>query len=287
MTRSSPVTGVLALLLLSCGEQSLEPVQGGPGGAGGGGASSGGGGAGGSVGGSGGTGTGGAAGNWIDLTIAVHGQVTEGPLGVVTGEYPVVADAHVCVAEFIPIGHAPQPPCATTDAAGNYTLDGVPASSPVRIIVGKYGYTSLLGLLATKNKPMEFRVPLLQRVETTAAYFQQAKFAGPPSEKAIVTVCGDLFAGDETMSLTPNAGVTGPVYFDPKTNLPDPSLSATSPLQACAIFEAAPGDYQAAVAHPKLTKCGPWPIFAPGQDAAHANVRAAAGGHSMVQFTCQ
>lgn len=284
MTRSSLATWVMALALIGCGEQSLEPVQGGPGGAGGGGGSSGGGGAGGSVGGSGGTGTGGAAGSWV---ITIHGQVVEGPLGVVPGEYPVVADAHVCVADFIVGGHDPLPPCAKTDAAGNYTLDGVPTSSQVGITIQKSGYTPFLGLLATKNESMEFRVPLLQRVETTAAYFQQANFTGPPGEKAIVTVCGDLFAGDETMSLTPNAGVTGPVYFDPKTNLPDPSLSATSPLQGCAIFEAAPGDYQAALAHPKLTKCGPWPIFAPGQDAAHATVRAVAGYHSMVQLTCQ
>ncbi|HTL93255.1 MAG TPA: hypothetical protein VL176_12970, partial [Steroidobacteraceae bacterium] len=89
-----------------------------------------------------------------------------------------------------------------------------------------------------------------------------------------------------TMAVTPNSGVKGPVYFDGPSLLPDPTLSTTNADSGCAIFEVAPGDYEATAVHPTL-KCAPFSAYWPGSDSAHAKVRAVAGYFTLVEFSCK
>lgn len=120
------------------------------------------------------------------------------------------------------------------------------------------------------------------------AYAQAAKFTGPLSSKALIGMHvqpgGGESLGNATASLTPSAGVEGPVYFN-TSHLPDPTLTTTSNTQGGIIFEVEPGDYEASVAHPTLN-CAPQSIFWVGKDAAHAKIHAVAGYLTVVVFSC-
>src|SRR5262245_17191752 len=148
--------------------------------------------------------------------------------GTVTGGSSAVpiANATACILDH------PEIPCATTDAAGKYTIElpDIGTGLDVAGNVTAPGFLGHVGLVHESDSSTInwFSDNLMDTTAATTLLSTQAGFAYPGSGKGFVLLAvfrgsGGAFIG-QTVSVSPASG-QGPVYADP-SGVPDRSLTA-------------------------------------------------------------
>jgi hypothetical protein len=163
-------------------------------------------------------------------TIKVTGAVV-GLGGSATNPITPLDGVMVCVVEHSEI------PCATTDAAGTFTLAKLAADTDVGVSFTRTGYYGVVLLAHTGDADLHLPTANMSTDAAEAAFFQAAGWTYPSAEQGILhvhvqgagqTSCDGL--GQNT--ITASTGAT-PVYektcADANTpGGPDPALSATT-----------------------------------------------------------
>lgn len=204
------------------------------------------------------------------------------------GGAPVLVDgAQVCIKDSTL--------CATTDAAGVYSITGVPSGIESALLVTKTNYvnTAVVGVVDSSDMQIDVLFPTIGIAQI---FSLAAGFTWPLGEKGallvqafqtVATEAGSLLdpVDGATFTITPSTGVVGPVYVSAQ-NFPDQNATSTSTQGWGGFGDAAVGEYTIKVAKPGRT-CVRGALGWPGASADEARVPAIAGHIvQVIPFTC-
>lgn len=210
-------------------------------------------------------------------TVTVSGKVTE---ATTTNPRPPLEGVTVCALDL------PAVACATTDAAGAFVLEGVPANTKGALTFAKDGY--LTGVVPGTTEAEDLQLDTSIAPDDLAQAFAGiAGFDWPQSNSGVLAI--DVYDGQgnfvegATASLSPTEGVRGPVYLSDAA-LPDKSLSATS-KSSVVYFQAPAGKASLTVQHPERScALGGWGW---SSTTATADVPVVAGASSFAVIVCE
>jgi hypothetical protein len=191
------------------------------------------------------------------------GSSTPGPTVVVTGSVtgattsnprPPLEGVTVCALDL------PEVACATTDAAGKYTLKGLPANEKGALTFSKQGY--LTGVVPGETEAEDLVVDTSIAPEQVAQMFAGiAELDWPLVDSGVLAI--DVYDGQgnfiegASATISPSEGTKGPIYLG-DTMLPDKDLTVTS-KSSVVYFQAPVGTVSLTVQHPERTcSIGGW-----------------------------
>ena len=174
-------------------------------------------------------------------------------------------------------------PCATTDATGGYTLDGVPVAEGAIEFSGAGRFPSLFW----GEGPMEDQTLNYNLLSTLAANVLAAVLGAPIDDElghlaiAVADGEGALLSG-VTFTMTPDSGAVGYLTTDGI----DPDLTATSEVGFAGWLNVDIGEVEITASHPTLTCVpGPGALVGATPDALRIDITAGYLG-STFPFVC-
>ncbi len=176
---------------------------------------------------------GGAADSGTPTTVTVRGKVeTWLSLGPPAGP---IAGATVCLVQ-------PTGPCVSSDASGDYVLDGVPAQSEVLLEYAAVGYPTMIVPLETRAANGTLDLGLYDD-PTYAAWHGQAGVPANPNRGIVLL---QLAAPEVTATLEPSSGTRTYRTFNGEV---DPGLSRSEGDGWAVFFGVEPGTYRVRADH--------------------------------------
>lgn len=183
-------------------------------------------------------------------------------------------------------------PCETTDAAGRFSISGLPAKSQVTLSLEKAGYVPLLFPIETGSADMDGSIAGPLPMASSATPSSSVPVALDLVDKGMIATfaiapsgAGVSGALGTTLALTPKSG-DGP-YFITDRNVLD--VSATSIVNQVALYlNLAPGTYEVGFENPGHA-CAPLTIpFGFGFTAGSSSVKCpvVAGFQTMCGVLC-